>query len=61
MRMGPDTWDKRRRRQDLVPLANPQCGVAALAGAFGRETTPVPGVDDISEARALPEGRGVRR
>jgi hypothetical protein len=44
-RMGIDTEETRRERQDLVKLAHPQCGVDALKGAFpGAEETPPPGV-----------------
>lgn len=52
-RLGIDTWEKRRHRQDLVALAHPQCGIAALRDRFGRETTAVPGVEDMIETREL--------
>lgn len=52
-RMGIDTWENRRRRRDLVALARPQCGIAALRDRFGRETTAVPGVEDEVETREL--------
>ncbi|MDJ0391025.1 OBAP family protein [Roseomonas sp. E05] len=45
-RMGIDTVERRRARQDLVPLAHPQAGVDALRGRFGRPTLPIPGVVD---------------
>jgi hypothetical protein len=45
-RMGISTEERRRSRQDLVPLAHPQVGVDALEGAFGRPTEPIPGVVD---------------
>jgi hypothetical protein len=45
-RMGISTEEKRRERQELVPLAKPQANVDALNGKFGRPTTPIPGVVD---------------
>jgi hypothetical protein len=42
--MGIDTEAVRRSREDLTPLAHPQEGVDALAGAFPRPTRPIPGV-----------------
>lgn len=45
-RMGIDTAERRRARQDLVPSARPQGGVDALLGRFGRPTQPIPGVAD---------------
>lgn len=50
-RMGVDSAEKRRERQDLTPLARPQSGVDALAGKFPRPTRPVPGVTDQSPAK----------
>jgi hypothetical protein len=51
-RMGIDTAERRRARQDLVPLARPQGGVDALRGRFGRPTQPIPGVVDEGRAPA---------
>lgn len=45
-RMSIDTQERRRERQDLVPLAHPQEGVDALKNRFGRPTQPIPGVID---------------
>lgn len=47
--MGLDVAKKYRDRQDLVALARPQSGVNDLKDRF-RDTTPVPGVVDISDA-----------
>ncbi|WP_342594250.1 OBAP family protein [Salinicola lusitanus] len=44
-RMGIDTEERRKSRQDLVPLANPQSGVGVLKGKFPRMTQPIPGVE----------------
>jgi len=44
-RMGINTEERRRARQDLVPLAKPQMGVDALEGEFPRPTQPIPGVE----------------
>tara|TARA_R110000824_G_scaffold208405_8_gene394137 strand:- start:27657 stop:28436 length:780 start_codon:yes stop_codon:yes gene_type:complete len=44
-RMGIDTEERRRARQDLVPLAKPQRGIDALKGEFSRPTKPIPGVE----------------
>lgn len=41
-----DSRERRRAREDLVPLARPQHGVDALAGQFGPRTRPIPGVVD---------------
>jgi hypothetical protein len=49
-RMGVSTQERRRNRQDLVPLAKPQSGVDALNGKFPRPTTPIPGVVDKKAA-----------
>ncbi|MDL0433735.1 OBAP family protein [Marinobacter sp. TBZ242] len=43
--MNIDTAERRRARQDLVPLAKPQSGVDALHGEFPRPTSPIPGVE----------------
>jgi len=43
-RMNIDTDERRRAREDLVPLARPQAGVDALHGSFPRATHPIPGV-----------------
>lgn len=45
-RMGIDSEERRRARQDLLPLARPQAGVDALEGRFRRPTQPIPGVVD---------------
>ncbi len=45
-RMGIDTEDRRRQRQDLVALAHSQSGVDALKGRFGGPTRDLPGVRD---------------
>lgn len=50
-RMGIDTEERRRAREDLVPLARPQAGVDALKGAFPGPTRPIPGVVDAAAAR----------
>lgn len=44
-RMDIDTEERRKARQDLVPLANPQSGVDVLKGEFPRPTQPIPGVE----------------
>ena len=44
--MKVSTEERRRARQDLVPLARPQEGVDALKGQFQRQTQPIPGVTD---------------
>jgi len=43
--------DKRKERQDLASMAQPQQGVTALRGKFGRPAQPLPGVVDKDEAR----------
>jgi hypothetical protein len=48
-RYGLNTMEARRDRQDLVPLARPQGGVDAMAGAFPNGT-PLPGVTDNGDA-----------
>ena len=45
-RMNIDTEERRKGRQDLVPLARPQFGVDALKGQFEGPTKPIPGVED---------------
>lgn len=50
-RMGVDTAQRRRDRQDLVPLARPQHGVDALKGRFPGPTNPIPGVVDAAAAK----------
>ena len=45
------TEERRRARQDLVPLARPQAGVDLLRDAFERPTRPIPGVMDKQAAR----------
>lgn len=45
-KMGLNSQEIRRRRQDLVSLAKPQSGVDALKGKFGRPTPEIPGVRD---------------
>ncbi len=44
-RIGVSTEEKRRGREDLIPLARPQAGVDAVRGAFP-STRPIPGVVD---------------
>ncbi|HEX6999632.1 MAG TPA: OBAP family protein [Gammaproteobacteria bacterium] len=51
-RMEIDTSKKRRAREALIPEVEPQAGVDALRGRFGRETVDMPGVRDV----AAPEG-----
>lgn len=48
-RVDIDTEERRRAREDLIPLADPQRGVDALEGAFPRPTRPIPGVEAPSE------------
>ncbi|WP_227368873.1 OBAP family protein [Halomonas sp. M20] len=52
--MGIDTQERRRGRQDLIPLANPQRGVNALRGRFPGATDPIPGVVDKQSAASSP-------
>jgi hypothetical protein len=49
-RMGIETQDRARAREDLVLLARPQAGVDALDGRFKRPTQPIPGVVDRGAA-----------
>lgn len=55
-RMGIDTEERRRSRQDLVPLARPQSGVDALQDRFPGPTQPIPGVVDAN-SKAVGEGK----
>jgi len=50
-RMNISTEERRRARQDLIPLAHPQEGVDALKGRFPGPTQPIPGVVDKGAAR----------
>jgi hypothetical protein len=50
-RMNIRTEERRRGRQDLVPLARPQAGVDALKGRFTGPTRPILGVVDEEAAR----------
>jgi hypothetical protein len=50
-RMGISTEERRRARQDMMPLAHPQEGVDALKGAFPGPTEPIPGVVHKRAAR----------
>lgn len=43
-RLGIDHQEVRQNRAELKSVANPQSGVDALKGKFGRETTPIDGV-----------------
>jgi hypothetical protein len=52
-RMDLDSIEARQERKDLVPLARPQAGVAAMA-AFFPEATDVPGVTDNGDAASRP-------
>jgi hypothetical protein len=51
-RMGISTGERRRQRQDLTDMAQPQEGVDALEGQFHRPTEPIPGMVDKSSAAA---------
>jgi hypothetical protein len=53
--MGICSGGRRERRQELVKLAHPQCGVDAMAGQF-RQTRTIEGVGD-SAGEAEPQGR----
>jgi hypothetical protein len=55
-RMGINTEERRRQRQDLIPLAHPQAGIDALRGEFKGPTEPIPGVVDKSAAHFLRKG-----
>ncbi len=50
-RMDISTDERRRNREDLIPLARPQMGVDALKGKFPGPTQPIPGVVDKAAAR----------
>ena len=50
-RMGTSTEERRRARQELVPMAHPQAGVDALEGSFPGPTRPIPGGVDESTVR----------
>ena len=52
-RMGLNTAEERRDRQEWVSAARPQAGVNAIAGAF-TNTTPIPGVRDNGNAASTP-------
>jgi len=52
-RMSFNTADEKKDREDLVLLAKPQGGVAAMAGRFPN-TTPVPGVTDNGDTATRP-------
>ncbi|HEY8518928.1 MAG TPA: OBAP family protein [Gammaproteobacteria bacterium] len=58
VRMDVDTGKKRRAREALAAEAQPQAGVDALRGRFGRETVDLPGVRDVAapEEPVAPEG-----
>lgn len=49
-RMEMDTEETRRKRQKLIPMANPQSGADVLKGAFEGPTEPIEGVQDIRTA-----------
>jgi hypothetical protein len=49
-RMDLDSMGEREDRQDLVDLANPQGGVAAMAGQFPGAKPPMPGIQDNGDA-----------
>ena len=53
-RMDINTEERRKARQDLVPLAKPQDGVDALKGQFEEPTRPIPGVVDKQAASQSP-------
>lgn len=57
-RMGIDSGERRRAREDLVELARPQFGVDALAGRFGRDTRAIPGVTEAGSADSGPAESG---
>ena len=52
-RMNLDSTEARRQRQDFVPLARPQGGVDAMAGAFPNAKA-IPGVTDNGDAATRP-------
>jgi len=51
-KLGSNSAETRRKRQDLVKLARPQSGVDALNGKFAGPTNPIPGVIDKRAAQA---------
>ena len=51
-RMNINTEERRKGREDLIPLAKPQSGVDALKGRFDGPTQPIPGVEDKNPAPA---------
>jgi hypothetical protein len=55
-RMGLDTARAREQRADLVPLAEPQGGVATMRGLFPKAAPPMPGVSDNGDTapQAMP-------
>src|SRR5690606_17681545 len=54
-RLGVSTDQKRKQREELTPLARPQCGVDALHGRFQGETVPVAGVVQRTQGCPAPE------
>jgi hypothetical protein len=52
-RLGLDSDEAKRDRQDLVPLSRPQAGVDAMRHLFPN-ATPIPGVTDNGDAAARP-------
>jgi hypothetical protein len=56
-RMGIDTAEKRKEREELRTLARPQSGVDALKGAFNRPVQDIPGVVDKSAQPAVSSPR----
>ena len=52
-KLGIDTKEKRRERQDLVKLAKPQSRVDALNGKFTGPTKEISGVVDKNAAQAV--------
>ena len=51
-KLGVNSAEIRRERQDLTKLAKPQSGVDALKGKFAGPVSDIPGVQDKSSARA---------
>lgn len=49
-RMNINTEERRKGREDLIPLAKPQSGVDSLKGRFEGPTQPIPGVEDKNPA-----------
>jgi hypothetical protein len=45
-KLGPNSQQLRKDREDLRALAKPQMGVDALKGKFGRPTQEIPGVTE---------------